>query len=186
MRHGSPERITASRWLWSNVPPPWRPPIRKRPGRARPSAAARRAVRDDGAPPIALAALAALLLFAAVAGALAWRQYHDAQQTALNNARARAVLARPIFDIYFGGQIGTLTSIAQAPVVQAADEAGMLAYFKRVQPPKGKLFPGGLVVGRSRRHRRASPRTGSSPARIADVSDRSYFRAARSRPASRS
>ena len=58
--------------------------------------------------PIALAALAALLLFAAVAGALAWRQYHDAQETALNNARARAVLAGSIFDIYFGGQIGTL------------------------------------------------------------------------------
>jgi serine phosphatase RsbU (regulator of sigma subunit) len=138
--------------------------------------------RSEGEPlamtarrPIALAALAALLLFAAVAGALAWRQYHDAQETALNNARARAVLAGSIFDIYFGGQIGTLSSIAQAPVVQATDEEGMLAYFKRVQPPKGKLFPGGLSwINRDGIARVSSNR--EQPVRIADVSDRSYFR----------
>jgi hypothetical protein len=138
--------------------------------------------RSDGEPfahtarrPVALAALAALLLFAGVAGALAWRQYHDAEDTALTNARARAVLAGSIFDIYFGGQIGTLTSIAQAPVVQATDEAGMLAYFKRVQPPKGKLFPGGLSwVDRQGIARLSTNR--ARPQRIADVSDRSYFR----------
>ena len=138
--------------------------------------------RSDGEPfaviarrPIALAALGALLLFAAVAGALAWRQYHDAQDSALNNARARAVLAGSIFDIYFGGQIGTLTSISQAPVVQATDEAGMLAYFKRVQPPNGKLFPGGLSwVNREGIARVSASR--EQPVRIADVSDRSYFR----------
>ncbi len=149
------------------------------PQAAAPSAAER---RSEGEPfamtarrPIALAALAALLLFAAVAGALAWRQYHDAQETALNNARARAVLAGSIFDIYFGGQIGTLSSIAQAPVVQATDEEGMLAFFKRVQPPKGKLFPGGLSwVDREGIARVSSNR--ERPVRIADVSDRSYYR----------
>lgn len=138
--------------------------------------------RSDGEPfaatarrPIALAALAALLLFAVVAGALAWRQYHDAQETALNNARARAVLAGSIFDVYFGGQIGTLSSIAQAPVVQAMDEAAMLAYFKRVQPPKGKLFPGGLSwVNRDGIARVSNSQ--DEPTHIADVSDRSYFR----------
>jgi serine phosphatase RsbU (regulator of sigma subunit) len=149
-----------------------------------PNAAAQSAAerRGDGEPfaltarrPIALAALAALLLFAGVAGALAWRQYHDAQDTALNNARARAVLAGTIFDVYFGGQIGTLSSIAQAPVVRAADEAGMVGYFKRVQPPNGKLFPGGLSwVNRAGIARVSSSR--AQPVRIADVSDRSYFR----------
>ena len=51
----------------------------------------------------------------------------------------------------------------------------MLAYFKRVQPPKGKLFPGGL----SWVNREGIARVSSSqeqPVRIADVSDRSYFR----------
>src|SRR4051794_17335313 len=95
--------------------------------------------------PTALLALAALLLFAAVAGALAWRQYDDAKQTAVDNARARAVLAATVFDVYFNGQIGTLSAIAQAPVVVGGDEQHMLVYFKRVQPPRGKLFPGGLA-----------------------------------------
>ena len=66
-------------------------------------------------------------------------------------------------------------SIAQAPVVQATDEEGMLAYFKRVQPPKGKLFPGGLSwVNREGTARISSNQ--EQPLRIADVSDRSYFR----------
>ncbi|MDX6598946.1 MAG: hypothetical protein QOE87_2833 [Gaiellales bacterium] len=125
--------------------------------------------------PLALTALGALLLFAGVAGALAWRQYHDAQQTALTNARARAVLAGTIFDVYFGGQIGTLTSIAQAPVVRATDQAGMFGFFKRVQPAKGKLFPGGLSwVDRDGIARMTT--TQARPGRIGDVSDRSYFR----------
>src|SRR5215212_2155615 len=141
--------------------------------------AADAAVSGDALPPssrrwIALIALAALLLFAAVAGALAWRQYRDTERSALNAARGRAVLAATVFDVYFSGQIGTLSSIAKAPVVKRADEAAMLAYFKSVQPPKGTLFTGGL----SWSNRRGIVRVTTSrdrPGRIGDVSDRSYF-----------
>ncbi len=121
----------------------------------------------------ALVALLAVLLFAAVAGALAWRQYDDAQESALDNARARAVLAATVFDTYFGGQIDTLTSIAQAPAVVAADEAAMFAYFERIQPPDGKLFTGGLAWANRAGVVRVS--TGAdAPGAVADVSDRSY------------
>jgi serine phosphatase RsbU (regulator of sigma subunit) len=127
--------------------------------------------------PIALVALAAVLLFAGVAGALGWRQYRDAQHTALNDARTRAVLAAEIFDVYFGGQLGALSSIAQAPVVKRGDEAGMLAYFKRIQVRNGKLFPGGLSwVNRAGTLRLSTLK--QAPGDIANVSDRSYFRAA--------
>jgi serine phosphatase RsbU (regulator of sigma subunit) len=126
---------------------------------------------------IALVALAAVLLFAAAAGALGWRQYRDAQHAALKDARARAALTATIFDVYFGGQLGTLSSIAQAPVVRRADEPAMLAYFKRVQPPGGPLFPGGLSwINRSGIVRVSTVRP--KPGRIADVADRSYFKAA--------
>ena len=127
--------------------------------------------------PVAFVALAAVLLFAGVAGALGWRQYRDAQHTALNDARTRAVLAAEIFDVYFGGQLGALSSIAQAPDVKRGDEAGMLAYFKRIQPRNGKLFPGGLSwVNRAGVVRISTLRP--APGDIAHVSDRSYFRAA--------
>jgi hypothetical protein len=124
---------------------------------------------------VALVALAAVLLFGAVAGALAVRQYRDAEHAAANDSRARAVLAAGIFDIYFKGQIGTLSSMAQAPVVQGSDEAGMLDYFSRVQPPGGSLFPGGIAWSNLHGVVRVStnrPEVGD----IADVTDRSYFR----------
>ena len=123
---------------------------------------------------VALAALAAVLLFAGVAGALAWRQYRDAQRAALKDARGRATLTAAVFDVYFSGQLGTLSSIAQAPVVRNADEAGMLAYFKRVQPPGGKLFPGGLSwINRAGVVRVSTVR--SAPGDLARVADRPYF-----------
>jgi serine phosphatase RsbU (regulator of sigma subunit) len=119
-----------------------------------------------------LLALAAVLLFAAVAGALAWRQYRDAQRTALHDARARAVVAAAVFNVYFTGELGTLSSIAQAPVVRNADQAGMLAYFQRVAPRNGKLFNGGLAwIDRAGRARVSTSATGKLP----DVSDRDYF-----------
>ena len=88
----------------------------------------------------------------------------------------RAPCSRPgIFDIYFRGEIGTLSTIAKAPVVQRMDEQQMLAYFGRVQPPGGKLFTGGLAWANRKGIVRVStntPKVGD----IADVSDRSYFR----------
>ena len=126
---------------------------------------------------LALLALCALLLFAVVGGALAWRQYRDEQRAALHEARTRAVIAAAVFDAYFAGQIGTLSSIAKAPPVLAGDEAGMLAYFKRVQPKNGKLFTGGLGwVDREGIARVSTNRP--EPGRLADVGDRSYFKAA--------
>ena len=48
-------------------------------------------------------ALSSLLLFAAIAAALSWRQYGDAKQTALNDARSRAVIAAAVCDTYYKG-----------------------------------------------------------------------------------
>ena len=119
-----------------------------------------------------LLALAAVLLFAAVAGALAWRQYRDAQRTALHDARSRAVVAAAVFNVYFSGELGTLSSIAQAPAVRNLDQAGMLDYFRRVAPRNGKLFNGGLAwIDRNGRARVSTSATGKLP----NVSDRDYF-----------
>ncbi len=119
-------------------------------------------------------ALAAVLLLAAVAGALAWRQYRDAQRTALRDAQSRAVLAAAVFNVYFSGELGTLSSIAQAPVVRNRDQAGMLDYFRRVAPTNGKLFNGGLAwIDRA-----GIPRVSTSShtsGTLPDVSDRDYF-----------
>ena len=119
-----------------------------------------------------LLALAAVLVFAAVAGALAWRQYRDAQRTALHDARSRAVVAAAVFNVYFSGELGTLSSIAQAPAVRNLDQAGMLDYFRRVAPGNGKLFNGGLAwIDRDGLARVSTSATGKLP----NVSDRDYF-----------
>jgi serine phosphatase RsbU (regulator of sigma subunit) len=124
-----------------------------------------------------LLALAGLLLFAAVAGALAWHQYRDAQRTALNDARSRAVVASAVFNVYFAGELGTLSSIAKAPVVVDGDEAGMLAYFRRLEPANAKLFNGGIAwIDRNGLVRVSS--NGLSAGPPPDVSDRDYFRTA--------
>jgi serine phosphatase RsbU (regulator of sigma subunit) len=124
-----------------------------------------------------LLALAALLLFAAVCGALAWRQYQDAQRTDLKDAQAKAVVAATVFDSIFRGEIGTLDSMSQAPVVVNRDAAGMRRYFLRVTKRNGQLFTGGLawidVQGKVRVNSNVT-----SPGPVADVSDRAYFREA--------
>ena len=120
-------------------------------------------------------AVAALVLFAVVSGALAWRQYRDAQHTALGDARARAVVAAEVFDAYFAGDIATLQAIADAPPVVHGNQQAMLAYFKRVQPKNGKLFTGGLSwIAHDGEARVSTNRP--APGAIADVSDRDYFR----------
>ncbi|MDP9255603.1 MAG: SpoIIE family protein phosphatase [Actinomycetota bacterium] len=124
-----------------------------------------------------LLALVALVLFAAVGGALAWRQYRSAQRTDLNDARAKAVVAATVFDTAFKGEIATLQSISKAPVVVSSHRAGMLAYFKRVQPKNGTLFTGGLAWIDGTGKVRVST-NGRTPGPVADVSDRAYFRSA--------
>jgi serine phosphatase RsbU (regulator of sigma subunit) len=120
--------------------------------------------------------LGGVLVLVAVAAALAWRQYDDSRSSAMTQARARAILAGTVFDTYFAGQLAVLTAMAAAPVVVAADEPGMAAYFKRVQPPGAKGFPGGIAwidpAGTSRVTSDPAP---SEPK--VNVSDRSYFKA---------
>jgi serine phosphatase RsbU (regulator of sigma subunit)/anti-sigma regulatory factor (Ser/Thr protein kinase) len=117
-----------------------------------------------------------VLALAGVAAFLAWRQYTDGTQAALNDQRARAVLAAQVFDTYFSGELGTLETIAKSPVVVDESTREMRAYFRRVQPPRGQLFKGGLGwVDRHGIARVSTSRPASAP-RI-NVSGRSYFRA---------
>ena len=121
-------------------------------------------------------ALAALVLLAAVGGALAWRQYRATERGDLRDARAKAVVAAAIFDTAFKGEIATLQSISLAPVVVGRHEAGMLAYFRRVQPKHGRLFTGGLAWI----DRKGSVRVSTNGVRpgAPNVSDRGYFKTA--------
>ena len=94
---------------------------------------------------VVVSALSGVLLVVAVAAFLAWRQYDDtARHGADARSRARANLAGTLLDTYFAGQIAALQAMAAAPAVVNRDEAAMSAYFKRVQPPNGPAFTGGI------------------------------------------
>ena len=122
-----------------------------------------------------IGAISAVLVLVCLATALAWREYQDARRRALNEVRARAVLAGTVFDTYFAGELGTLTSVAASPTVTAGDTNGMRSYFARVQPAHGTLFTGGLgwidIHGVSRVSSNPPP---AGP--LINVSDRSYFK----------
>ena len=122
---------------------------------------------------VLLGALLAGVLFVCVAGALAWRQYEDARASAISDARTRVLLTAGILDQYFGGQITALTAIAQAPPVQARDEAAMAAYFRRVAGAGGAPFAGGLGWADASGTLRVS--TNGVPSAPLSVADRSYF-----------
>jgi serine phosphatase RsbU (regulator of sigma subunit)/anti-sigma regulatory factor (Ser/Thr protein kinase) len=122
---------------------------------------------------LALGVLVAVLVLSGVAGWLAWRQYGEGRQRAESEAHARVVLAAAILNAYFGGEISTLESIADAPPVIAGNRAAMRAYFERVQPPGGALFNGGLGwIDRA-----GISQVSSNPKSLPglNVSDRSYF-----------
>ena len=121
-----------------------------------------------------LSALLAGLVLVCVAGALAWRQYDDARVSAVNDARTRVTLAGAMIDTYFGGELTTLSSIAQSPSVRAGDEAAMRAYFLRVEPPAGGPFDGG--VGWIDHAGRVRVSTNQLVNGGIDVSARSYFK----------
>jgi len=91
-----------------------------------------------------VSALSGVLLVVAVAAFLAWQQYDDTRATALNTVQVRANLAGTLLDTYFAGQIAALQAMAAAPAVVNQDEQAMSAYFKRVQPPNGPAFTGGI------------------------------------------
>ena len=126
-------------------------------------------------PSLLLAVLLAGLLLVGAAGGLAWHQYDEARRTAVNNARARVILASAIVDTYFSGELAALESIARSATVQSGDRAAMRAYFRRVQPSVGGPFAGGLGWIDSRGLAQAS--SGPQSRSPLDLSDRTYFKA---------
>jgi serine phosphatase RsbU (regulator of sigma subunit)/anti-sigma regulatory factor (Ser/Thr protein kinase) len=122
-----------------------------------------------------LGALLAGLVLVCVAGGLAWHQYDDAKDSAVNDARARVILAGTMIDTYFNGELATLSAIAQSPPVRKQDERAMHAYFRRVQPATGGSFAGGLGWIDRDGFLRTSSNTPLDHG--LNVSDRSYFRA---------
>ncbi len=126
---------------------------------------------------VVVSALSGVLMVVAVAAFLAWQQYDDTRTTALNTMHVRANLAGTLLDTYFAGQIAALQAMAAGPAVMNLDEPAMLAYFKRVEPPNGPAFTGGIgwidLTGASR--------VSSTPGTVAgsgvNLADRAYFKA---------
>jgi serine phosphatase RsbU (regulator of sigma subunit)/anti-sigma regulatory factor (Ser/Thr protein kinase) len=125
---------------------------------------------------LSIGAVVAILVLVGVASTLAWNQYTDGRQRALNDAHARVVLAASLLDAYFGGEISVLSTVAQAPAVVAQDKAGMSTYFHRVQPPGGTLFNGGIGWIDLHGFSQVSSNT-PVPKQGLNVSDRDYFKA---------
>lgn len=124
-----------------------------------------------------LVALAGVLVLVAVAAFLAWQQYGDTRDAAMNQSRSRAVLAGTIFDTYFTGQIATLKAMAAAPAVVAENEAAIGTYLKRVQPSDEQGgFTGGVGWIDRDGFSRASSNATTSVEPVS-VADRSYFKA---------
>ena len=121
-------------------------------------------------------ALVILTVVVGVSALLAWRQYDAEKKKDLVEMKARVVLASTVFNTYFAGQLGLLSSIAASPSVVSADQVAMRTYFKRLESAKAKPFTGGLGwIDRQGVSRVASNRrTGAAPLSVAD---RSYFKA---------
>ena len=122
---------------------------------------------------LVLLSLVALALLVALAATFAWRQYDAARARALNEVRARVILAGSVFDTYFAGQISTLQAVAESPSVVSADEPAMRAYFERLQSQPKPLFSGGIGWIDRTGISRVSSNPASRPG--LNVADRSYF-----------
>ena len=121
-------------------------------------------------------ALVILTLVVGVSALLAWRQYDAEKKQDLVEMKARVVLASTVFDTYFAGRLGLLSSIAASPSVVSADQSAMRTYFKRLESGNGKPFTGGLGwVDREGVSRVSSNRRNGAPS--LSVADRSYFKA---------
>ena len=123
---------------------------------------------------LTIGASIAVLALATVASILAWRQYDNGKREALSQAHARVVLAAAILDTFFQGDLSTLNAIAAAPAVVTGNHAAMRSYFRRLQPPRGSLFNGGLAEIDLKGDIRAS--SGLAATTHVNVSDRSYFK----------
>src|SRR5262245_30629163 len=119
-------------------------------------------------------AILAVLALAALAGVFAWRQYDDGKRHALNEIDARVVSVSAIVTTYFSQQVALLQWVAASPTVRSGDVQAMSAYFRRVQPPRGKEFTGGLGWVDLNGTGLASSSPGA--ATPVNVADRSYFR----------
>jgi anti-sigma regulatory factor (Ser/Thr protein kinase)/GAF domain-containing protein len=122
------------------------------------------------------AALVAVLLLAAVAIAVAWRQYDDSKRRAIRDLRARVGTVGAAIDTSFSGQIATLGAIAKAPPVVRGDVPAMNAYFNQLDPRRIGLFNGGIGWIDRRGFVRATDRQGEK--RPGRLSDRMYFQRA--------
>ena len=121
-------------------------------------------------------ALVILTVVVGVSALLAWRQYDAEKKKDLVEMKARVVLASTVFDTYFAGQLGLLSSIAASPSVVSADQVAMRTYFKRLESGKAKPFTGGLGwIDRQGVSRVSSNRRTAAPP--LSVADRSYFKA---------
>ena len=89
-------------------------------------------------------ALVILTLVVGVSALLAWRQYDAEKKKDLVEMKARVVLASNVFDTYFAGRLGLLSSIAASPSVVSTDQVAMRTYFARLEGGKAKPFTGGL------------------------------------------
>ena len=123
---------------------------------------------------LAFGALAGIAVLVVLGSFLAWRQYEDGKQKAVNEMHARVALASAVFDTYFAGRISTLQAVASAPSVVRIDTALMDEYLRRVQgDPKKPLFTQGLGWIDRMGHPRASDKL---PLADVDLSDRLYFK----------
>lgn len=122
---------------------------------------------------LVLLGLTVVVLVAALAAVLAWRQYDAGRRSAVREVEARVALAATVFDTYFTGQISTLQGMAQAPAVLALDLVAMRQYFDRMQKANPRTFSGGIAWIDSHGILRVS---GMHPESVGlRVADRSYF-----------
>lgn len=125
---------------------------------------------------LSIGAVVAILVLVGIASTLAWNQYTDGRQRALNDAHARVVLAASLLNTYFAGELSVLSTVAEAPAVVQLNKAQMSTYFHHVQPPAGKLFNGG--IGWIDLHGFSQVSSNKpAPVKGLNVSDRSYFKA---------
>jgi anti-sigma regulatory factor (Ser/Thr protein kinase) len=119
------------------------------------------------------AAAVAVVALGALSATLAWRQYNDDQDRAVNDLEARVVLVSAVVNAAFAGDVATLNAIADAPAVVSTSPAEMTRYFVRFAAARGQPFDAGVgwtdLAGRVVATSRAAG-PGS------DVAARVYFR----------
>jgi hypothetical protein len=101
-------------------------------------------------------------------------QYDKGKRVAVNDIRARTVLAATIFDSYFTGDIATLGAVAASKPLRTGNAREAAAYLDRVAPRGTKAFTGGILWIGANGAVRAS--TATMRRRSGSLADRSYVR----------